>query len=270
MKQKYVALILGLTLAVSSMGVYAEEAGDAAVTEAAREMELSEENTLYGEVKEIGDDSITIAVGTVKVDEEQPVKEQEDAGDAADDTAKADMTEDEFQNAAAETDTLAETDGAADSGRVFVPTGEEETISFTENTLFYKETDVLLFQEEEPEDAGAEEANEAFTEEEATEENSVVLKQDAESPEVSDENVEKPEAAEKNTEEASIQKVPTVEISAEDLAEGDVLRITLDEDGNAETVMVLMSDPEGENEEEIQLLEDLDANTEDSEEASEE
>lgn len=56
----------------------------------------------------------------------------------------------------------------------------------------------------------------------------------------------------------------------EDLVEGDVLRITLDEDGNAETVTVLMSDPEGEEREEILLLEDADADTEASEKASEE
>ncbi len=62
----------------------------------------------------------------------------------------------------------------------------------------------------------------------------------------------------------------TVEIGVEDLVEGDVLRITLDEDGNAETVTVLMSDPEGEEREEILLLEDADADTEASEKASEE
>lgn len=56
----------------------------------------------------------------------------------------------------------------------------------------------------------------------------------------------------------------------EDLVEGDVLRITLDEDGNVETVTVLMSDPEGEEREEILLLEDADADTEASEKASEE
>lgn len=56
----------------------------------------------------------------------------------------------------------------------------------------------------------------------------------------------------------------------EDLVEGDVLRITLDEDGNAETVTVLMSDPEGEEREEILLLEDADADTEASEKAFEE
>lgn len=62
----------------------------------------------------------------------------------------------------------------------------------------------------------------------------------------------------------------TVEIGVEDLVEGDVLRITLDEDGNVETVTVLMSDPEGEEREEILLLEDADADTEASEKASEE
>lgn len=76
MKRKYAAMVLGLTLALTSMNVaYAAEKDTTTATEAAdtEDTETADTSTdetasdeVYGEVTEVGEDSITIDVGTLK------------------------------------------------------------------------------------------------------------------------------------------------------------------------------------------------------------
>ena len=77
MKRKYAAMVLGLTLALTSMNVaYAAEKDTTTVAEAAADTEAAEtvdtstdetvSDEVYGEVTEVGEDSITIDVGTPK------------------------------------------------------------------------------------------------------------------------------------------------------------------------------------------------------------
>lgn len=235
MKRKYVALMLGLTLAFSSVA-YAEEATEAVSMEVAGEMELSEEeDALYGEITAIGEDSITVALGTMSVDEMQPAPGE---GGAAEDTnAEADTSEeadaeatDADTSAAVENADLAEApemdannapEGQRKGGRgmELELTGEEQTITITEDTLFYREAAMQVPEGELPEAPAEEGTNMEVTAEDADGELLVELS-------------EKPE-----------QQLE--EIAFEDLAEGDVLKVVLDEDGNAETVTIVMTEPEG-------------------------
>lgn len=319
MKRKYVALMLGLTLAFSSIA-YAEEATEAVAVEAAGEMS-EEEDALYGEITEIGEDSITVALGTMSVDEMQPAPGE---GGAAEDTnAEADVSEEtgaevaegdaeatDADTGAAEeadaeaTDADASTAEEADAevadavtsaaeenadwaeapemdendapegqhkggrGMELELTGEEQTITITEDTLFYREAAMQTPEGELPE-TPAEEGAEMTDADTVSEEDSTVS--DAAAVEdVAGEEAEVTADAEEGTnvevtadaEEGSNVEVTAEEaggellveisekpeqqleeISFEDLAEGDVLKITLDEDGNAETVTIVMTEP---------------------------
>lgn len=319
MKRKYVALMLGLTLAFSSIA-YAEEATEAVAVEAAGEMS-EEEDALYGEITEIGEDSITVALGTMSVDEMQPAPGE---GGAAEDTnAEADASEEtgaevaegdaeatdadtsaaeEADAEAADADTSAAEEAnaeatdadtsAAEENADWAPemdengapegqhkggrgmelelTGEEQTITITEDTLFYREAAMQTPEGELPE-APAEEGAEMTDADTVSEEDGTVSEvavvedvagEEAEVNADAEEgtNVEVTADAEEGTnaevtaEDAGGELLVEIsekpeqqleEISFEDLAEGDVLKITLDEDGNAETVTIVMTEPTG-------------------------
>lgn len=204
MKRKYVALMLGVTLAFSSMTVYAEDNIDKAVATATEEMELSEEEeALYGEITELEEDSITIALGMISVEEQAEQTEQAEQNEEV--TSDQEVT--------------------------------EEIVSVTEETLFYREV-TLPMPEELPE----------IVEETDAEENEAkeidVAETDAE------ENVSEEDVAKDNSEMSSkeflveITEIELEEIVFEDLAEGDIVKIVLDEEGNAETVTVISLDEE--------------------------
>lgn len=275
MKRKYVALMLGLTLALSSMA-YAEETTEAVATEAAGEMELSEEEeALYGEITEIGEDSITIALGTLIVDEMQPAPDEEGV-EAAEDTnaevAEEAVDAEEVTDAAVDadveaTDAEVAEEGVADEngvpadqsmnavpgGITFELTGEEETIQITEDTLFYREAAKQNPAEgpEEFAEGTAEEAEaDAVAEESAAAEGDEEVTDAEVTPEdASVEGTDMEVNAEENGDELPVEifekpEQQLEEITFEDLLEGDVLKITLDEEGNAETVTVIMTEPD--------------------------
>ena len=76
MKRKYAAMVLGLTMALTSVNMAYAASDTAETTEAAAEDESAdstdtttdeaEATEVYGEVTEVGEDSITINVGTPK------------------------------------------------------------------------------------------------------------------------------------------------------------------------------------------------------------
>ena len=119
MKRKYLAVVLGLALTLTSMNVAfaatdstTETTTEAADTTddstsddaAAADTDTAEEETVYGEVSKVADDSVTIKVGTLKEadakDAGDEASENKDAKDDAKDTdskdkdAKDDTTED--------------------------------------------------------------------------------------------------------------------------------------------------------------------------------
>ena len=102
MKRKYAAMVLGLTLALTSMNMaYAadKDTDTAQTTEAAAEDESADaadetaSQEVYGEVTEVGEDSITINVGTLKEGQAPDGEKPDDAKDAKDE--KADDSKDE-------------------------------------------------------------------------------------------------------------------------------------------------------------------------------
>lgn len=83
MKRKYLAFVLGMALTAASLSVSAQEAEETDSvtvedTEAASEGE-EEEEVLTGEIVSLEEDSITIALGTLKDAEEESVEEETDS-----------------------------------------------------------------------------------------------------------------------------------------------------------------------------------------------
>lgn len=227
MKRKYAALMLGVTMVFSSMTVYAEETTEAAVMDAVGEMEVTEEeNTLYGEITEIGEDSITIALGMMRVEE---IAEAELD---ADDTTEVEIVEPEKMSEEAVLAEQAEERELEESAFEFA--GEEKTVSITEETAFFRE--ILSEISETPEELDGE-----------------VLNEDVEMPKEDTKNKENTEEVFKESLAAEEQNLEA--ITLEELQEGDVLKITLDEEGNAETVTVLWM--ESEELQEDSLLEEI-------------
>lgn len=83
MKRNYVALLLGLALTVSSMGVYASEGTTEAATETTTEAtteaataeaskdENADTEAIVGQVTKVSADSITITKGVLAADDEE-------------------------------------------------------------------------------------------------------------------------------------------------------------------------------------------------------
>lgn len=121
MKNKYAAIIIGMAVtaaSVSSVSVYAENTETAAesmeeASDAGTE-DKKEENVTLGEVKAVGDGSITIAVGTRK---EKP---EEAAEQAAEETSEEAAEQNKKEESSLEL------------------TGEELTITVTEDTVITK------------------------------------------------------------------------------------------------------------------------------------
>lgn len=235
------------------------------------------ENRIYGEVVSVEEDSITIAVGTMagggpgesRPDEAEGTEaadtETADA-EAADTEAESTETEDtetaDTEAASTDTeDTESESTGAEEGEApeegteppsMLELTGEEQTISITQDTVIQKQSMGRPEGEngEAPEIPDGENGEAPELSGEENEETSETSGEESEeTPEIPDE--ENGEAPEKPEGENGKPGEPMgEEISWEDLAEGDVVVITLDEDGNAASVTLMsmeMEQPEENN-----------------------
>lgn len=241
MKRKYAALVLGLSLSLTSMHmVYATESADTQETEVqpveeaealADDMEeLSKDK--YGMVKEITDDSITVEVirlvpGEKMAAPEKPVEEAE-AEEA--EAEKAETEEVAEAEAPAEKITEAAEKNIEDS--VYEKTEEEATYTITEDTVFERE----YYKEGEAENGATTTVTDSETEvsEETAEENAET--EEAETTETDSET-----ASEKNEilfqgEKGSFEYEA---ITPDDIEVGDVVMILFDDDNNAEYITVL-------------------------------
>lgn len=234
MKRKYAAMILGLTMALTSVNM-AYAATDTTTEAAADETADSEDASattdnsvesieVYGEVTAVGEDSITINVGTLKEgqqpgDGEAPKdgEKPEDAKDAKDDStdnaedSKEDVdSTDESEDAAAEDtadtsdadnkdaqpdDSMGAPDGEAPS--MLDLTGASQEIKVTDTTTYEKQA-----APEKPEDGQA------------------------------------PQDGEK-AEDGQAPEMKTEAIALTDIQVGDTIKVTLDADGNATAVVVM-------------------------------
>ena len=111
MKRNYVALLLGLALTVSSMGVYASEGTTEAATEttteatteaataAASKDENADTEAIVGQVTKVSADSITITKGVLAADDEETEIDTESTTNAE---ATTEATSEDTTEAAAE------------------------------------------------------------------------------------------------------------------------------------------------------------------------
>ena len=231
MKRKYVAILMGIMVATTSVPalVYAEDskteaAADAADTtdesgEAAASSENddeSQENVVLGEVKSVSDSEITIAVGTMK-EMGQP------AEDGQNDEASEKPEGDDQDGEAPEKPEGDNQDGEAPS--MLDLTGEEQTITVTADTVLTKQAGGMQ--------PGGDGQNGGAPEKPEGDDQSADSS-DGEAPEKPDGDAQDGGAPEENGQSAEAE-----EISLSDIQEGDTVSVTLDEDGNAASITVM-------------------------------
>ena len=231
MKRRYLAVLMGIMVATTSVPamVYAEDSKTETAADAANDEsgeadasdengDESQENVVLGEVKSVSDSEITIAVGTMK-EMGQP------GGDG--------------QNGGAP-------DGNGQGGEapsMLDLTGEEQTITITADTVITKQASGMQpggdgqngGASEKPEGDGqnSDSSDGASDSQDAADDNQEsenTDSQDGEEPEKPDGNGQSAEAA---------------EISLSDIQEGDIVSITLDEDGNAASITVMSMEMDG-------------------------
>ena len=231
MKRRYLAVLMGIMVATTSVPamVYAEDSKTETAADAANDEsgeadasdengDESQENVVLGEVKSVSDSEITIAVGTMK-EMGQP------GGDG--------------QNGGAP-------DGNGQGGEapsMLDLTGEEQTITITADTVITKQAGGMQpggdgqngGAPEKPEGDGqnSDSSDGASDSQDAADDNQEsenTDSQDGEEPEKPDGNGQSAEAA---------------EISLSDIQEGDIVSITLDEDGNAASITVMSMEMDG-------------------------
>ena len=215
MKRRYLAVLMGVMVATTSVPamVYAEDvkterAADEASDESSEKADGSdenaqsdeaEENVVLGEVKSVSDTDITIAVGTMKEMGQPGGNGQGQPGG-------------DGQNGEAPEKPDGDGQGAPDGGNggeapsMLNLTGEEQTITITENTVITKQSGGMQQGQ-----TGGDGQNGGVP--------------------------EKPDG--------DGQGAEAEEISLSDIQEGDIVSITLDEDGNAASITVMSMEMSG-------------------------
>lgn len=280
MKRKYAALLLGMTLALSSTAAYAAQTEslleDSILEEISEEADAddSTENTvtedaIYGRVEEISETGITIELGTTADLSEYSIEDLSESADSDDSELISDENADELSEAEGTDDTADETSdefSEADSSEnnseaVLVDTdqfvalsfnGVSQVISLTDDTVALQ----VQYDENTDENAVNENADEltdieiidADSDGEADEEYRIELS-DTESIDESDSELSDADIDDK-TDISELIVLPrfedseTAEISIEDLSIGSYVKITLDEEGNAAVITVLTTSDE--------------------------
>ena len=324
MKRKYAAMVLGMVVSLGCLSVaYAENAeteGRETAVEAVDETsvegesdEMDEEdgteedleiNEVYGQVKEVGEDSITIALGDLVyemefmdgaedgMDDQMPQDElieeieetmneemldeaalAEDGNAAEDETAalEENVAEEEM-SVSEELDALDEDTASPEEmkdGEVMSDiienielTDDEQVFTITENTVFEREVEeeavseadetaeaVSEAESEETLEVAAEDVSEAeleeALEESAEDASGTELEEEAEVSE--DEVSEDAEILVSDGVESDMEMLPELifeEISLDDIKVGDIVQIIVDDEGNAESIVVLNFDQE--------------------------
>ncbi len=225
MKRRYLAVLMGIMVATTSVPamVYAkdsrtETAADAANDESGEadasgeSSDESQENMVLGEVKSVSDSEITIAVGTMK-EMGQP------GGDG--------------QNGGAP-------DGNGQGGEapsMLDLTGEEQTITITADTVITKQAGGMQ-PGGDGQNGGAPEKPEGDGQS-SDSSDGASDSQDAADDNQESENTDSQDGEEPEKPDGNGQSAEAEEISLSDIQEGDIVSITLDEDGNAASITVM-------------------------------
>ena len=231
MKRRYLAVLMGIMVATTSVPamVYAEDsktetAADAANDESGEAAasdengDESQENVVLGEVKSVSDSEITIAVGTMK-EMGQP------GGDG--------------QNGGAP-------DGNGQGGEapsMLDLTGEEQTITITADTVITKQAGGMQ-PGGDGQNGGAPEKPEGDGQN-SDSSDGASDSQDAADDNQESENTDSQDGEEPEKPDGNGQSAEAEEISLSDIQEGDIVSITLDEDGNAASITVMSMEMDG-------------------------
>ena len=250
MKYKHLAMIMGVMITATSVGSTAtafaadsktestqdaddtiEDTAEASDEKADDSKEETNENEILGEVKSVEDGKITIAVGTRK--EMAHPGEQPQSGENGE---APDKPEGEAPDGNG--DGQGTPDGEAPS--MLDLTGEEQEITVTDSTVITKQSmggGQGAPGGEAPEKPDGDNADDnADAKSEDTDDSEKTDASDSEKPdgEAPDGNGQAPDGAGQ-----------TEEITLDDIKEGDVVAITLDDDGNAATITVQSMDMGG-------------------------
>ena len=225
MKRRYLAVLMGIMVATTSVPamVYAEDSKTETAADAANDEsgeadasdengDESQENVVLGEVKSVSDSEITIAVGTMK-EMGQP------GGDG--------------QNGGAP-------DGNGQSGEapsMLDLTGEEQTITITADTVITKQAGGMQ-PGGDGQNGGAPEKPEGDGQN-SDSSDGASDSQDAADDNQESENTDSQDGEEPEKPDGNGQSAEAEEISLSDIQEGDIVSITLDEDGNAASITVM-------------------------------
>lgn len=225
MKRRYLAVLMGIMVATTSVPamVYAEDSKTETAADAANDEsgeadasdengDESQENVVLGEVKSVSDSEITIAVGTMK-EMGQP------GGDG--------------QNGGAP-------DGNAQGGEapsMLDLTGEEQTITITADTVITKQAGGMQ-PGGDGQNGGAPEKPEGDGQS-SDSSDGASDSQDAADDNQESENTDSQDGEEPEKPDGNGQSAEAEEISLSDIQEGDIVSITLDEDGNAASITVM-------------------------------
>ena len=231
MKRRYLAVLMGIMVATTSVPamVYAEdsktETAAAAANDESGEADASDENgdesqenVVLGEVKSVSDSEITIAVGTMK-EMGQP------GGDG--------------QNGGAP-------DGNGQGGEapsMLDLTGEEQTITITADTVITKQASGMQ-PGGDGQNGGASEKPEGDGQN-SDSSDGASDSQDAADDNQESENTDSQDGEEPEKPDGNGQSAEAEEISLSDIQEGDIVSITLDEDGNAASITVMSMEMDG-------------------------
>ena len=254
MKRKYVAVLMGIMVATTSVPamVYAEDSKTEAAADAAdttdesveadasgESSDESQENVVLGEVKSVSvsDSEITIAVGTMK-EMGQPGDDGQNGGEPNSQGGEAPSDQDGEAPEKPEGDNQ---DGEAPS--MLDLTGEEQTITVTADTVITKQAGGMQpggdgQNSEAPEKPEGDDRSADSSDGEAPEkpegDDQSADSSDGEAPEKPDGDARDGGAPEENGQSAGAE-----EISLSDIQEGDTVSVTLDEDGNAASITVM-------------------------------
>lgn len=225
MKRRYLAVLMGIMVATTSVPamVYAEDSKKETAADAANDesgeadasgesSDESQENMVLGEVKSVSDSEITIAVGTMK-EMGQP------GGDG--------------QNGGAP-------DGNGQGGEapsMLDLTGEEQTITITADTVITKQASGMQ-PGGDGQNGGASEKPEGDGQN-SDSSDGASDSQDAADDNQESENTDSQDGEEPEKPDGNGQSAEAEEISLSDIQEGDIVSITLDEDGNAASITVM-------------------------------
>ena len=225
MKRRYLAVLMGIMVATTSVPamVYAEDsktetAADAANDESGEAAasdengDESQENVVLGEVKSVSDSEITIAVGTMK-EMGQPGGDGQNGG-APDENGQG---------------------GEAPS--MLDLTGEEQTITITADTVITKQASGMQ-PGGDGQNGGASEKPEGDGQN-SDSSDGASDSQDAADDNQESENTDSQDGEEPEKPDGNGQSAEAEEISLSDIQEGDIVSITLDEDGNAASITVM-------------------------------